>query len=91
MIPKRYHHRMDAEKTVDPLDGYCDACRDPWRREMLSRLEVVVEDSYGTLYRCRVCKNHFYFDFMAFGGGRFSPVDRDWIRKIWPDLELEAD
>jgi hypothetical protein len=87
MVSNGHDNMMDNGQTIDSLEGYCEACCDPCRREMLSRLEVVAEDAYGTLFRCRVCKNHFYFDLMAFGGGRFTPVNRDWIRKTWPHLE----
>lgn len=73
------------DEAKDPLEGYCEACHDPWQREQLPRLEVAIEDAWGTLYRCKVCGQHFYYDFMTHGGGRFTPVDRDWIKKTWPD------
>jgi len=52
------------------------------RSVSLEVLDILVENGQGTLYCCPECKQYYYFNALAFGGGRFHlypPFDKKGI------------
>ncbi len=63
----------------------CDRCG-TWRREAVGVLEELAGDAQGILFRCPQCGRFHYYNMIAFGGGRFTEVEAEWVERVFPNL-----
>jgi uncharacterized protein with PIN domain len=78
LLPQKSRNESEVKKE-------CSRCS-TYRREMKGVLTVLVEDEYGTLYRCPECRKFYNFEA---SGGPFKEVEIEWVKKIWPGLKTD--